>query len=215
MRLYTVTSGTVTGREHVRLGRNNQDAIGLAVGEGHVVAVVADGCSSARSSEVGARLAAAWIAAHAPEHFGRAPEGEDAALDEAVGDGGRAARASRDVARLFDGLLRFLGDTARALSMSGEIEPAIVGEHLLFTVLGAWIDDVRVVVFGQGDGVFAVNGRVTRLENAGAPDAPRYPGYALVDARALEGGVSRGGPVVHFTGDASALVSLALATDGV
>ena len=45
-------SGTHIGREHVRIGRNNQDGVFTSP----QVAVVTDGCSSQPQSEVGAQL---------------------------------------------------------------------------------------------------------------------------------------------------------------
>ena len=61
-----MAAGSAIGREHRRLGRNNQDAWACAVGPGLLVAAVADGCSSGAHTEVGARLAVHWMAAALP-----------------------------------------------------------------------------------------------------------------------------------------------------
>ena len=66
---FFATCGSVTGREHARLGRNNQDGVALAARDGLLVAVVTDGCSSGKWSEVGARLAARWLVEWTPHYL--------------------------------------------------------------------------------------------------------------------------------------------------
>src|SRR4051794_29186626 len=63
---FTVATGSVTGREHRRVQRNNQDGLAVRVEPERIVAAVCDGCSSGTSSEVGARLGAAFIVAQLP-----------------------------------------------------------------------------------------------------------------------------------------------------
>jgi hypothetical protein len=182
---FRITSGTVVGREHARLCRNNQDGLGIAV-EGSIVAVVTDGCSEGRASEVGAKLAASWLAARGP-HYVQAAE-----LDP-----------SRFVPSLADGLIRFLEPIAREIS-GRDIDPALVQEHFLFTFLMVVISEARTTVFGAGDGVFAVNG--VRIDLESKDNAPDYLGYRLV-GRSVE-------PVIHFDGPTLEVQSLIVATDG-
>ena len=61
-RWFEVAGGSVTGTAHGRAGRNNQDAWAVRSGPEGGVAIVADGCGSGESSEVGARLGAALLA---------------------------------------------------------------------------------------------------------------------------------------------------------
>ena len=59
---FSVYTGAVTGREHRRALRDGQDGFAPVVSPRVVGAVVTDGCGSGRTSEVGARLGAAWLA---------------------------------------------------------------------------------------------------------------------------------------------------------
>jgi hypothetical protein len=186
-----IAAGTVIGREHVRLGRNNQDGVAVFVGDGSIVAAVTDGCSSARGSEVGARLAAEWIVANAREYLawwaGAPPE-------EVVGE-------------LIAGLVDYVGRVARDLA------PCAIGEMFLFTVLAAIVERERTFIFGLGDGVFAVNGRIVPLDS-GEQNAPKYPAYKLVGSSLLELDPGSLDPVVHFVGPTAEVESLIIATDG-
>src|SRR5437773_2755457 len=59
--LFDVAAGSVTGRDHVLAGRNNQDAYHWACLPHTVMAVVCDGCGSGKHSEVGAQIGARLI----------------------------------------------------------------------------------------------------------------------------------------------------------
>jgi hypothetical protein len=149
---------TVAGREHVRLGRNNQDAAAFVARQDRLVLAVTDGCSSGKSSEVGARFGPAWLARNAGE-----------LLDGASSD------AARSLTRALAGAL---GDLARLL---GGVEPGVVEDHLLFSFLVAVVGAERSVVVGVGDGVHAVNGARVVLD-PGPDNAPMYVAYALFGA---------------------------------
>ena len=185
---FTVTSGTVTGREHDRLEKNNQDGIGIAVQDGIVAAVVTDGCSEGGSSEVGAKLAAQWLATWAPL-YARATD----------------FRADRFVPGLARGLLRHLGPFARGLSTAQGIDPAVVQEFFLFTFLMVVMTEKRAIIFGLGDGLFAIDGE-TRLLDPGEGNAPDYVGYGLLEGTPVPI------PIIHA--DIPAPSALLLATDG-
>ncbi|OKH13431.1 protein phosphatase 2C domain-containing protein [[Limnothrix rosea] IAM M-220] len=64
-------AGSVIGREHQRLHKNNQDAMLVTSTDDFLIGIVADGCGSQSHSEVGAwlgvNLLAEAIAAHLPE----------------------------------------------------------------------------------------------------------------------------------------------------
>lgn len=114
---------THPGREHLRLHRNNQDAVAVAASGEALVLVVADGCSAGRRSEVGAQLGAELIARHWLAH--PEPAGIGPALDEFLGS-----------------LLGRLGGG-----------PALVADLLLFSFLAARISSERTTVLGLGDGL--------------------------------------------------------------
>lgn len=138
------------GREHARVGRNNQD--GLAVLPD--VVVVTDGCSSQPQSEVGAQLGARFLATWLAHH----------------------GRVDLDTPRLAtEALTAWIADAARALG--GELEPTL-DTYFLFTFLAAVRSGARALVFGLGDGAFVVDAEVVRLD-AGPENAPPYCAYRL------------------------------------
>lgn len=181
--------GSVAGLEHRRLGRNNQDAAAVAHDGGVAVAVVTDGCSSGASSEVGARLAAAWLSTWLAE-IARAHESP-------------AAWASAVELRLVDACR----DVARTLARDDASLRAVVGEYFLFTFLAAVVAPSRVAVLGAGDGVYSVDG-VAHVLAAGEGNAPDYVGYGILDGA--------GAPRVRvlFEASSDSVASLSVCTDG-
>jgi protein phosphatase 2C-like protein len=186
---FVVASGSIVGREHVRLHRNNQDGLSVRGTDECIVAVVTDGCSSGRSSEVGARLGAAWLAEWCPLYWRMEPDAECFCRAVALG------------------LAGFLADLGRGLGAGAEQESwrRIVNDHLLFTLLVAVVGRERSLVFGIGDGVFSVNGKASVLE-AGPGNAPPYLAYRLV-GKAVE-------PCIHHCGPTEEIKTLLVGTDG-
>lgn len=142
-------SATHIGREHVRIGRNNQD--------GHFaspsVIVVTDGCGSQPNSEVGAQLGARFL-------------GEWLSAQSSI-DEGTAERA-------MTALCEFVASAARA--MGGEFR-AVLERYFLFTVQAAVRLGERVLVFGLGDGAVLMDDRLVRF--ASFDNAPYYCAYRL------------------------------------
>ena len=192
---FFATSGSVTGREHARLGRNNQDGVALAARGDLLVAVVTDGCSSGKWSEVGARIAARWLVEWTPHY-----------LRPATG----ASRES-ELRDLTTGLLRYLVMTGSWLSANEESWMATLQDYFLFTFLVAVVTPAETLVFGIGDGVLSVNGRITVVD-PGPDNAPPYVVYNLT-TRALPASL-RVAPIVHCRLPTRALRSLIIATDG-
>lgn len=189
---FVAVGGSMVGREHARLHRNNQDAVALAAGA-WTVAVVADGCSAGRASEVGARVGAAFVAARL-----------GGLLDAAGGDPGAGARA------LGDALAEALGGLAGLL---GGDRSAQVADHLLFGFLAAAVGPERACVIGLGDGVYSVNGAAHALD-PGPENAPPYVGYRLLGRAELALDPGPLVPVVHADLPTAELASLLIATDG-
>lgn len=152
----TTRTATVIGREHVRLGRNNQDGVFACTRGETTVAVVTDGCSSQPFSEVGARLGARALATMTAS-LGHMPLSELPAL-------------------AMDHLTAWLD----RLTHSVEVDDAtsVLEQYGLFTVLCAVQRAGDAVVFGSGDGAVFVDGQLTRLDS-GEDNAPAYVGYRL------------------------------------
>lgn len=148
----TIGIGTavVTGAQHQRAGRNGQDAVATWRGDAGVVLVVADGCGSAASSEVGARLGAALFARAAGGRLGERGVWE-------------AARAE-----VGEALRRMLGGDER-----------LVRECFLFTLVAAAITREGVEVWALGDGAYAFDG-VMREVGPFEDNAPPYLAYDLL-----------------------------------
>jgi Protein phosphatase 2C len=191
---FEVAGGTIAGRDHVAAGRNNQDAFCWAVTPEAIVAIVADGCSSGRHSEVGAQLGARLtteaLQRLAPRLADEPPEGV-------------LERARQDVLAQ----LRVL-----SLAMGGSLSQ-VVTEYLLFTVVGAVITRRTVVLFTLGDGVTAVNGACRRWSYPG--NEPPYLGYALTGSSVTDAAPGLLRYRVLEVRDADAVTSLVVATDGV
>ncbi len=149
-------SASLIGREHVRLGRNNQDGVFVSSRGDTTVAVVTDGCSSQPFSEVGARLGARALAMMtlALEHV---------ALAELP------TVAMEHLTSWLDRLVR---------SVEVDDATAVLEQYGLFTVLCAVQRGPDCVVFGSGDGAVFVDGQLTRLDS-GDDNAPAYVGYRL------------------------------------
>ncbi len=178
MGTFSICAGTVAGREHTRLFRNNQDAWAAGTSEALAVLVVCDGCSSGARSEVGASLGVQWMA------------------DAVIAHDGDIALAT----------LTLLGRLQQLAESSTDYH-AFIAHHLLFTLVVAVITNENVRVFGRGDGVVSLNGELI-IRDSGEGNAPDYLAYGLLDDSkppSLD---------LWLEGEASALQSLVIATDG-
>lgn len=194
---FLATAGSIVGREHVRVHKNNQDGYAIASDGDTIVAAVTDGCSSSKYSEVGARLAAAWLARCATTY---APGPTTPERPEQLGDA----------------LIDFLSSVCIQMSPRGMPIDDLLHHYFLFTYLCVVVTQEETWIVGQGDGVFSVNG-TTRVLDSGPDNAPRYPAYRLADPNRLKGGaqtVHGGRPSTLYSGPTASLESLVIGTDG-
>lgn len=197
---FAAAAGSVTGREHRRAERDGQDGHALVVTDRVVAAIVTDGCSSGRRSEIGARIGAGWLAALVEQRFGAI------GAIGSTGEASCAARAAaRDVARE---LLERLGLLARSLHPAGDVDAARIDESLLFGFLAAVVTPSTTIVFGIGDGIVIIDREVSSID-PGPDNAPPYVAYGLLDAAAASAG-----PSIHFVGPTDEIDVVAVATDG-
>ncbi|MCP3102613.1 protein phosphatase 2C domain-containing protein [Myxococcus sp. K15C18031901] len=154
---FELIAASVQGREHVRTGRNNQDAWCVRGSEHGLVAVVADGCGSQPCSELGAQLGARRVAHAALERL-------------ATG-----ARVDEDsfLPGLREDVLCLLGELRKDLGRD-------VLADCLFTLVGAVVTPAHTLVFAAGDGVWALNGELHPL-GPFPGNAPPYLTYALLN----------------------------------
>jgi hypothetical protein len=172
-----------------------------------VAAIVTDGCSSGRSSEIGARVGAAWLAALVTQYVTQVgpPLATVGAPFEEHGtlcDEPSAREAAEAITQALVVRLELL---ARSFDPAGEVEAARVDQALLFGFLAAVVTPRVSFVFGVGDGAFVVEDRVTVLD-PGPDNAPPYAAYGLLGADVA--------PRLHFFGATADVRRLAVATDG-
>lgn len=188
---FEVAAGSVTGRDHVFSGRNNQDAFCVWSGPEAVVAVVADGCGSGKWSEVGARLGSRLVVE---------------ALRARIAEGSRGLATEA----LLEEVRRDVLATLRSLTTAlGGSRSQAVADYLLFTVVGAVVGPVESFVFALGDGVVAVNGDVEVLAAPG--NAPAYLSYGLDGSPT---GADTPRFAIHRRLPTAALENLLVASDG-
>ena len=188
---FELVGGSVIGREHLRVGKNNQDAYGWNVSEAGAIAVVCDGCGSGIHSEVGAKLGARLIV----ETLHRSLKN------------GLCLEREECWQTIQQKLLNQLQHVAEQL---GGDQVKTVQDYLLFTIVGVVMTPAVTSVFTLGDGVIAVNEQVMQL-GPFANNAPPYLAYGL-----LEGNVSEALPIKALQIlPTNQVQSLLLGSDGV
>ncbi len=189
---FTLTGGSVLGKDHRRAGRNNQDAFGYREGPGYLAAVVTDGCGSSPHSEIGARV------------------GVNLTLN-GIALGGIGYPYPWEPI-FWEHLRAYVahGVLNLARGMDGNAVAEIIREHFLFTTVGCVITDEGSWFFSLGDGYVAINGKEYRL--GPFPDnAPPYLAYNL----SPEGLQLQERYHYRIIGRVPELESFALGTDGV
>lgn len=157
-----VRAGQIIGRDHMARQANTQDSFAIAQQNGYVVGVVCDGCGSGISSEVGAKLAAQYIVTQAKSMLdvGMSPDSV--------------------VKALYPSVVRFLGYLVAGMQPIDHID--FIHHHLLFTVVGVIASDEQTLVFSAGDGIIAIDDRVTQINQN---NTPAYIAYNLLDQATL------------------------------
>lgn len=181
-----IAGGSLVGHRHRQAGRNNQDAFSWRASGQRAALVVCDGCGSEPHSELGARFGAAALASLLERRL-------------AAGEGARKALRGAE-----EELLSRLAGLADAL---GPEPRAAVTEHLLFTIVGAVVDEHETLVFACGDGAAWLNGAPIPL-GPFPGNAPPYLGYRLL------GSYPAADLSVVASVETDALESLMLGSDG-
>ncbi len=168
---FEIGAGSVIGRDHLRpLGeQNNQDSFAYSCKSDLLVAVVTDGCGCEKDSEVGAKIGARLMIELFESAWSNLLEEEGAEVMRNSFIGGFSYLLSRVDQNFFARIKQFSVGANQAETIRSEF---------LFTVLGVVITPIWTAVFSAGDGVFAVNGKLTVLDS-GPNNEPDYPAYAL------------------------------------
>ena len=152
-----IRTGQVIGRDHMARNANGQDAMAVRTVGTWTVGVVCDGCGSGAYAEVGARLAAQYLADTAARLL--AVEGNPACLPDML---------YRDLIRFLRGLVAFAAPIH---------PPRYVQDNLLFTVVGVIASADGGVIFSAGDGLVVID---SMFEEIDQNNRPAYPAYHLV-----------------------------------
>jgi hypothetical protein len=164
MMMRRARAGQVIGRDHVLGGVNCQDAYALIEREAYTIGIVCDGCGGGKRSEVGATLAANFLASRATHLLEAGHIFADAPL------------------LLYPQMIDFLR------SMVSLCQPAdaaaFIHDQLLFTVLGVIVSDEGGVMFAAGDGLIARDAVINERDEG---NRPAYIAYHLFDDAALNG----------------------------
>ena len=168
--LFELAGGTVIGKDHRISGKANQDAFRRFSSDELTVAVVCDGCSEGKHSEVGSQIATRLIVETIcrlyPRYLFRF------SMPDAMGSYPFWRRVRQDV-------------TAEIRSLANKMGPSlsqVINEYFLFTVVGVMVTPFETVVFSLGDGVFVLNGEVTRL-GPFEGNRPPYLGYGITGSK--------------------------------
>jgi hypothetical protein len=178
--LFEVASGSIAGREHLRVGKNNQDAYFSICNEQAAIAVVCDGCGSGKHSEVGAKIGARLVVKTIAKQIQSASDSQDGLTSEFW------ERLKLDLLAEMQQVLQMLGGgsngddggDSQADAFRREAVQQIVNDYLLFTIVGMLITPTEAVTFSIGDGLVVVNGKIGQI--GPFPDnAPPYLAYGL------------------------------------
>ena len=157
---FEIAGGSVIGYEHREKNGNCQDGLCVLATENTLVAVVTDGCSQGRFSEVGARIGARILC--------------EKIVREAECNPGNVCSPEFWEAIRLDTLNQV--DTL-AKAMGGNFLQVIV-DYFLFTVVGFLLTEKNIITFSVGDGVIVINDEVAQLGPFPANEPP-YLAYGL------------------------------------
>jgi protein phosphatase 2C-like protein len=193
---FELAGGSVMGRDHIRTGKNCQDAYSWKRSGGVYVAAVCDGCGSSDNSEVGAQIGVKLVVEATLRHYLADPS---TFLYGAMKNPGLQA-VKRSVLTKVQAL---------AEGMAGSFSEN-VSQYFLFTILGVIVDpkEGKAVIFGCGDGVFYVNDHLTAMHSPN--NAPAYLSYNLVETNQSPPDLG-----VLWMGPIEEVKSILIGTDGV
>ncbi len=159
---FYVTSGSIIGSAHRTRYKNNQDALYMRQKSDTLCAVVCDGCSQSKRSEIGAGLVSRYIVNQCLNLF--SPKLNDITLSE----------CENNLRALKERTLLFIADTIEDIGYELNIG---IQEMFLFTVLCIVMNNSYTLIFNAGDGSYVINDVFHRIEQE---NKPQYITYGLI-----------------------------------
>ncbi len=159
---YQTAAGSITGTDHIFVGKNNQDGYCVIPGqdrEGNptYVGVVCDGCGSGGASEIGSKIGANLIAKTISRELTRSGKYQN----------------------FYPTVRGMVLNELQTLRTMFSTKPEDIDDWMLFTVVGFAIYDRFIDVFSIGDGYHAVDGKIEKL-GPFPGNAPPYIAYDLL-----------------------------------
>lgn len=184
--MWQITGASIPGSDHTMPGKpgwkNNQDALLLYEDEDVIFGIVSDGCGSGKFSEVGAQIGVRILGKLINESLSRSKK-----ID-------------------FDRIrMKLLGQISVLATSMGDSFSEIINDFFLFSLVGFVVTQEIVTIFYCGDGMYAINGNVTKL-GPFPKNAPPYVSYSLAGDQ---------NPIIEtVTFETENVDSLAVGTDG-
>lgn len=160
MTAFELAGGSVVGRDHRVVPKNNQDAWYILTRGDVTVAAVCDGCGSGAHSEVGAAIGARVIC----QATINALQDDPSYLWEYV---------EKDLLGVLHNLAREMGSNYRKT----------VEDYFLFTIVGCLLTPRTITFFGLGDGTIVIDGGRSTAGGPYPDNAPPYLAYRLLNER--------------------------------
>jgi hypothetical protein len=161
MHPFQLTSGTVMGVDHHRVGKPNQDAYKVFRKANLIAAVVCDGCGdpTCAHSEFGSRFGAEFIASGLVHGY-QGSENHASLLQSVYGN-----------------LLSQMNEISKTIGTYNV--HSSLSDFFLFTVVGCLVDNDISTFFSIGDGTIYINGEKLAGLGPYPNNAPPYVSYAL------------------------------------
>lgn len=204
--LFEIAAGSVVGKDHFLVGKNNQDAYCCVISDNAIVAVVCDGCGSEKHSEVGAKIGAKLTVNSVLRAIKKFP-------DDSIISMGKYKERFLDL--FFERIKNDILDKIRILAgfMGGDSFLQTLIDYFLFTIVGTIITPKSSVVFALGDGVVIVNDEILKIEPF-FENRPPYLVYNAIKPEKLNYPISSEFKILRFA-PTKEINSILIGTDGV
>lgn len=170
MKNFKFADASIIGVAHDQWGRNNQDFGYLLLEDRYAIGVVADGCGSTITSEVGSTIGAQWCAEFLRGYLKKKDP-------EAMNN----IYTAKEMLHRLLGFLTFQIAGAKGQNwteIGDDAGLSLIENNFLFTLVGFVIDnESNSMIFSIGDGFFRINGKDTFMREPN--NMPTYVAYAL------------------------------------